>query len=179
MDYRHPEAENTKFIIPKTRRPTQPGLEVTRYAEEDAVSPQVVEPTTSFFLDSATSPTASLHGSPPRRQRTRGASGSSNPLQHRAESAISPRQTPSAHSPRSLGSRAPIVAPPESSHRDVTEVNRQVHDFKLEEPLPSPRSRKKLILGLPVLWFWGLIVLMVLVLAIGVAVGIAVGLGNS
>jgi hypothetical protein len=181
MDHHHhPEAENHKFIIPKVRRPTQPGLEVTRYAEDDAASPQVVEPSSFLFLDSATSPVLSSPESQ-RRLRTRGTGGSSNNLPQTAGSDGSRHQSPRSHSQRSDGSRAPITKPYDASQPATSAVKRQLHDFKFEESPPSPRTaaKRNLILGLPVLRFWILIVGLVVVLAIGLAVGIAVGLSNS
>lgn len=175
-EYPGPESHNQKFIIPKIRRPSQPGLEVTRYAEDEATSPQVVEGPSHHLLDAAASPGSSPHPSQ-RRQRTRGTSSSSNNLPQTAESADPRHHSPHSHSP--TGSQAPIAFPYDS-HPEVA-VKRQLQDFKFEEPPPSPQSRKRLrrILGLPVLWFWILVVALVVVVAIGLAIGLAVGISSS
>lgn len=180
MDDAHSQAEshNLKFIIPRVSRPAQPGLEVTRYAEDDVTSPQVVQESSDLTSNtSAASPFLSSQGSQ-YRQHTRGLSASSNNLPQRAEYAASQSRSPVSRLPGSRDSQAPIALGDDSSQPEVA-IKRHIQDFKFEEPPPLQQSRKKLILGLPVLWFWILVAALVVVLAIGLAVGLAVGLSNS
>lgn len=173
------ESHNLKFIIPKSRRPPQPGLEVTRYAEDEVSSPQVVEPPPQL-LDSTTSSAPSPQVSQ-RHGDSRGTSGSSRDLPQTADGAASREQSLRSRSSHSRSSQAPIALPYDSSHLAVAVgAKRHLSNLEFEEPpQPPPTSRKQLILGLPVPWFWVLIVTLVVVVAIGLAVGLVVGLSSS
>ncbi|KAB5549647.1 hypothetical protein GE09DRAFT_180502 [Coniochaeta sp. 2T2.1] len=193
MDDEHAVAEshNLKFIIPKLNRPRstqQPGLEVARYAEDEASSsPQVLDTASHYTLDSSVA-SSSPHVSH-RQVLTRGTSRSStthHPGGAPSESAHSRyHSSQRSHSLRSAGSEAPIAVGDDASQPGVAgKQHRQLQgDYKSEDqdlvPPSKGRRRELLVLGLPTLWFWILVSALVVVVAVGLGVGLAVGLGKN
>lgn len=80
-------------------------------------------------------------------------------------------QTVPAHGLEAMpnGHQHPIAPPYNEQHAKNNEYNPQ----QFEDP-----SRKRRVLGLPVVAFWGVIVGLVLILAIGLGVGLGVGLSQ-
>lgn len=163
MDNGELEVETHKFIIPDLRQRTQPGLEVSRFAEHETPSPEVASPQSPFR--SEVTPHA------PQAPRD-GGQGSGHSQTRGPGPTASRGQLPRQSDDSQVRLRAPTSV----------SVSPRLQSMKIEDPPPLPPSpegkKQRRILGLPAVRFWILVVITVLVV-IAIALGIALGVTRN